>query len=43
MTVFATVSSTLLSNGIKTLVTENTSDFKEVYGLKAVGLEEAVG
>ena len=37
------LASTLLSNGIKTLVTENTSDFKEVYGLKAVGLEEAVG
>ncbi len=35
--------STLLSNGVKTLVTENTDDFKSVEGLRAMGLEEAVG
>jgi len=37
------LAATLLSNGVKTLVTENTGDFKGVEGLRAMGLEEAVG
>ena len=37
------LAATLLSNGVKTLITENSSDFKEVEGLRAMGLEEAVG
>ncbi len=35
------LAATLLSNGVKTLVTENTGDFKGVEGLRAAGLEEA--
>ena len=37
------LAATLLSNGVKTLVTENTGDFKGVEGLRSMGLEEAVG
>jgi len=35
------LAATLLSNGVKTLVTENTGDFKGVEGLRAMGLEKA--
>ncbi len=35
------LAATLLSNGIKILITENTGDFKRVEGLKAIGLKEA--
>lgn len=34
------LAATLLSNGVKILVTENTSDFKGVEGLRAMGLDE---
>lgn len=35
------LAATLVSNGIDTLITENTGDFKEVEGLKTIELEEA--
>lgn len=36
------LAATLVSNGIDTLITENTGDFKGMEGLKAIGLEEAI-
>lgn len=37
------LAATLLSNGVETLITENSGDFKGVGGLKAMELKEVVG
>ena len=37
------LAATFLSNGVKTLVTENTGDFKGVEGVRVMGLKEVVG